>query len=283
LNNKQEQDTLQRHLKGLTEANRNKLNRAIHHQNNREKKIADSYVEDKSGLYDLISYPVVLAAKKNSTETQGEFAASSPKAKAESTADANLQLPISRGLFGTVLGNVTDPSSEFVTIELEIRGDPYWLGAGNMEENKLINKNNGSVDKSQLATNTAFYQSGDEMILLSFNTGQRYDETTGIMSLSNGNSSSFNGLYRVITVKHSFKGGQFTQSLTAGKDVFSQAVDQKLVSEQRIKSYLNVTDNSGQPSVEGSSSTSDSHYDKSLSNLGKFAASPGTGSIRGPF
>jgi hypothetical protein len=144
-------------------------------------------------------------------------------------------------LFGTVLGNVRDASSEFIEVEMEIRGDPYWLGAGHLEENKIILAKAGAISKDQLPdSNTALYHTGDEMMLLTFRTGQPPDNDTGIMDLNGGNSSSFNGLYRVLTVTHHFKMGQFTQNLHASKDVYTQVVDQDLAAKTAVKNYLNV-------------------------------------------
>ena len=235
------QGELQHLLSGLSATNAAKVNKAIHHYTTREQSIVTTYAEDQA-LYSPVPFPVVVVPQKKPSVANAEQSTDSSKTVSNARDDRNLPLPPSRGLFGTVLGNVRDASSEFIEIELEIRGDPYWLGAGHLEENKIILANAGAITKDQLPnSNTALYHTGDEMMLLTFRTGQPPDNDTGIMDLNGGTSSSFNGLYRVLNVTHHFKMGQFTQTLHASKDVYTQVVDQDLAAKTTVKNYLNVT------------------------------------------
>ena len=129
-----------------------------------------------------------------------------------------------RGLIGAVFGNINNnESGEFVSISLEIRGDPYWLGPGNVREKYLVETNSGVVDKTKME-DSALYITGDEFIVMSFRSGQAPDEYTGIMDLNSGTTSAFQGIYYVTEVQSEFKGGQFTQTLTACLDLNSQSI-----------------------------------------------------------
>jgi len=177
------------------------------------------------------SWQVSTVAKKEPSFQNADR--NSDASKNQQAADNNnLTMPLGRGLFGTILGNIQDPTT-FLQIDLEIRGDPYWLGPSNIDMDKLVKDSNGAIDKSKydVVSNQAQYLSGDEMFILNFNIGTAPSEDTGIMDFNSGSSTSFNGLYRTMLVEHHFKQGQFTQRLTAYKDVHSQLVDQSLASQ----------------------------------------------------
>lgn len=126
-------------------------------------------------------------------------------------------LPRNRTLVAAVLNDVMS-APHFVNLDLEIRGDPYWLGIGNVDENQLIGTNSGNVDPNLLTS--AWWYSGETGFILRFKTGSAPDENTGLMNLSGSenNSVAFNGVYIVTTVKSTFSNGRFTQSLKAIRD-----------------------------------------------------------------
>ena len=135
------------------------------------------------------------------------------KAINSNTSQGPGNLPKSRSLIGTVLNDIT--SNVFLTkLELEIRGDPFWLGLGNIEEDKIINS---TISSASTNTNGAWFYSGDVGFLLSFRTGTPPNEDTGYVDFSNS-SVPFAGLYVITNVKSKFQNGVFTQTLTALRD-----------------------------------------------------------------
>ena len=99
--------------------------------------------------------------------------------------------------------------SDMLSAEMEILGDPYFIadsGMGNFSDTPVtynLNKN-GSMN----------YQSGEVDILVNFRTPIDYDPTTGYMDFGNTvNVDGFSGLYQVMSVRNSFTGGKFLQTL----------------------------------------------------------------------
>jgi len=85
-------------------------------------------------------------------------------------------------------------SGDLISVELKIKGDPFWLG----EPNKT-----GALEP--VAT-----QTGQPAIIISLRTPEFPQQTHETPNLR---SSLLNGLYLVIKVDHSFSGGMFTQTL----------------------------------------------------------------------
>jgi hypothetical protein len=121
--------------------------------------------------------------------------------------------PKTRGLLAASLDNVM--SSQFLEIELEIRGDPYWMGFDNIEGAKFLDPNIKPTLGQRRAS--AGFANGECAFLLFFRTGEEPNEDTGFVEF-NTTSWAFNGLYVVIEVTNHFKDGQFTQTLKAIKD-----------------------------------------------------------------
>lgn len=92
-------------------------------------------------------------------------------------------------------------SGNAVSLELEVKGDPYWL-----EENGL---GKSSLGDSNLLTK-------HPSILFTISQPEQYDESTGII---NKNNSSFTGAYVLRSITHTFSGGVFKQSLLGSRDV----------------------------------------------------------------
>lgn len=122
-------------------------------------------------------------------------------------------LPKGRSLVGTILNDVIS-SPYFAKIDLEIRGDPYWIGFGNVEEDAIM------TSSSQIPSNTsqaAWFYNGDNGFYLTFRTGDSPNEETGFVEFSNS-SIAFTGLYNVTLVISTFSNGQFRQTLSALRD-----------------------------------------------------------------
>ena len=120
-----------------------------------------------------------------------------------------------RGYYGAILEQLYGPvTTGLINVELEIRGDPYWLGYSNLE--RKLHMSNAPPDLSPNAAmpNT---QEGDCTFLLKFDFPYDIDPNTGDPVFRKGGNDerldTFNGLYRTIRVIHNFVGGQFTSVL----------------------------------------------------------------------
>lgn len=122
-------------------------------------------------------------------------------------------LPRNQSLVSAVLNDVMS-TPYFAQVELEIRGDPYWMGLGNVEENRFIGGNNNQQPPPQ---NSAWFYGGETGFFLTFRTGESPSENTGYIEFNN-TSIAFTGVYSCISVRSFFKNGQFTQVLKAIRD-----------------------------------------------------------------
>jgi len=178
---------------------------------------ANRYAEEvKNVPAGLDPFPIVTRQTNEPTAQRAERGADSNKAMPTKGAT---QAPSSRAFVGSILGNMFDPQF-FSSIELEIRGDPYWMGQSNIREDLIAT----TLAESSVDSNYANYVVSDHMFILSFTSGDNYDEDTGLMNLGSP-SLVFNGAYAVLEVTNSFKGGSFTQMLSAYKDPFAQKVN----------------------------------------------------------
>jgi hypothetical protein len=136
---------------------------------------------------------------------------------------------LGRGAFGIIAGNLYS-QNYFAQIDLEVRGDPYWLGLSNIEQNSYVDAlvipqaTTTTSTTTVTPTDCANFVQGANMFLLTFRTGEQINEDTGLMEF-NQTSNHFSGFYSVTSCVNHFKDGLFTQTLTATKDTFSQGVN----------------------------------------------------------
>lgn len=88
---------------------------------------------------------------------------------------------------------------DLVTIEMDIKGDPFWLESKNARE-------------SDRSTNS---RNAQNSFIFAVRTTDVPDETTGIVNLRN---SPFTGVYGVRQVDHNFSSGKFTQKIYGVRD-----------------------------------------------------------------
>lgn len=121
-------------------------------------------------------------------------------------------------LYGSFDGNLQN-------LELDIRGDPYWLGPGSAGV---------PYDEPSSGTKPNF-MNGEHIFVFRFKLPQGYDQNTGTVSLPKdegskpggsptpeeakkasmgGNSNIFTGFYAATQVVNHFRNGMFTQTLT---------------------------------------------------------------------
>ena len=110
--------------------------------------------------------------------------------------------------------------SSMASINMIIRGDPFWLGINSEEIVSLYNNSDyTTLRKSQ--RNYAVYQSGEQCLYLKLRPPQAIDDNTGLMKFNS--SSVFNTLYTVQMVTSIFENGIFKQELQAAMNRSFQA------------------------------------------------------------
>jgi len=148
-------------------------------------------------------------------------------------------MPGSRSFIGSVLGNLFSDYPSALDIEIEIRGDPYWMGQGNIADDiittnwaKIASTNIATPNARPTADNTcADFNGCSPAFILTFRTGETYNVDTGLMQFDT-NSSFWNGAYQVIEVHNHFVDGKFTQTLKARRYVFQKLLSNALANTQ---------------------------------------------------
>ena len=182
---------------------------------------------------------------------------------------ASQQYTVDRSIYGAILGQIHSPvENELSNIALTIKGDPYWLGAGNLE--RLVGhaiqfstpRNNlaaGAV--SSIQTDFTY---GDIMLLMSFKYSLGTN-TTGTPIINQ--NQNFTGIYAVKQIVHTFKNGQFTQDITGlrqslinafqalGLQTSSTSSTTTSVTTANSQSALSQWTLNGQPGASATSST----------------------------
>ena len=205
------------------------------------------YAEDVKAVGEqaIDPMPVVLRPDNEPSAQNADLGTGSNKAAV--TGDPN-SMPSGRSFIGSILGNIFN-GQFFNEITLEIRGDPYWLGQGNIRENGIAASFGASNGDSKFAN----FITSEHMFVLVFRSGENYNEQTGLMQFDN-NSEFFNGAYAVLDVTNTFKGGSFTQTLHAYKDVFAQKVSNevtaKVAATTPAKAAPTTATNGSMPAVD---------------------------------
>jgi hypothetical protein len=112
-------------------------------------------------------------------------------------------------LYDQTFASLNNPN--LVKIDIEIKGDPYWLGnpVGQSKDFRSVGFVN--FDRSQV------------FFTLTMGVPREPDINTGL--IKNIKKSLYSGVYQAITVTHKFVQGQFTQVLTAVKHPIIQSDD----------------------------------------------------------
>ena len=125
-----------------------------------------------------------------------------------------------RSIFGIITNQLYDNTvfTNLLKVDLEVRGDPFWLGESDVEILNRLNSNTVDQPGSGQAAN---YLKGENCFFLTFNTPQNYNENTGFVEVKK--SELYMGVYSVVKVRHVFEGGKFTQHLEAIRDIQTSA------------------------------------------------------------
>lgn len=122
---------------------------------------------------------------------------------------------------------ITHPKADMVVVNMDILGDPAWLGqsqfipatptnsSGSSQDNNIDFFRGGKKDNVWNPNLRCFnYDVADPVINLTFKVPQDFDDKTGVYEMSSAQRAVFSGLYKVTQVQHNLTDGQFTQTLT---------------------------------------------------------------------
>lgn len=154
--------------------------------------------------------------------------------------------------FGAVYANLTN-TTDLLNIDIEIKGDPFWLGLSNLSKRYRQTAAKGIIK-------FAAYDKGSNMFWLNINTPNEPNEITGEMSFED--VPSISGIYVVDKVISSFRGGMFTQSLSARRDT---GTNYRLVKEELQKATS--VDRKEQPAKEKVEYTDDELTEEGFANF----------------
>lgn len=136
---------------------------------------------------------------------------------------------------------ISGNSADLVTVDLEIKGDPYWIvdsGMGNYFAPT-------SSPTAQITNDgTMNYESGNVYIYLTFRTPADINETTGLYDFSvAGKESPFGGIYRVNMCENNFSDGQWKQKLKCLRMPGPQGPEANKKTEGNTPLVVSPTDN----------------------------------------
>lgn len=124
-----------------------------------------------------------------------------------------------RSVYGAIMDQLYETTGlAMQSIDMDIVGDPYWLGSGNVERVFKMVKyiQDGSVknpDSPLDSTDRVIVDNGDNLFLLRFKYPRGFDDATYNLNLK-GNDT-FTGVYKVTAVNNYFADGMFKQRLSA--------------------------------------------------------------------
>lgn len=220
---------------------------------NRQSQMATKYLEDYSRVQPAAYTPALPVA--GILDTRPYFP------NAIQTTDQNKVLKLNNdptsygpgtGYVGTILSNIFEDNF-FLNIELEIRGDPWWMPISNILQNSIADAqatSNGAATAGGAGIDNANFIGGDNEIVFNLRLGVEINEDTGLADLSQ--STFYNGVYQVLNVRNEFSNGKFTQVLKCSKDTLEQIGSQTrnvtgTASAGGNQTIPNPTNNTGGP------------------------------------
>lgn len=137
---------------------------------------------------------------------------------------------VGRSIYGIVVNQLYQTQyQDLLKIEMEIRGDPYWLGESDVEiYNRLTNFD--ITSESNKINPSANFIRGENCLFLTFNTPKNYDKSTGFANVAK--ADLFIGVYAINKIHHQFSEGKFTQRLECIRDI---QTDPKVLAQ-----YVNI-------------------------------------------
>jgi hypothetical protein len=190
---------------------------------NRAATLATAYVEDTDVNTNILKNPPLpLVAIFDPKPALQNAQQNADQTKTNPDQDAQA-FSSGTGFVASIMGNIfSEKTKEFQTIELGIRGDPWWLAISNIKLNNLalqLTNNPGTVNTTDFQAN---FLGGDNCFLLEMRVGVVIDETTGLARADSQGADFFTGIYAATEIVSNFREGKFTQNIKAIKDILSQ-------------------------------------------------------------
>ena len=132
---------------------------------------------------------------------------------------------VSGGIVDQFMDSLTHPMADMVRVEMQILGDVAYMGMAQFMppsfKGKTIIDKDGDISYFRGHEGAVYNENmdaynpdvADPVVNLNFRFPTDRDTSTGLYELSNEESATFSGLYRVIKVDNNFEQGQFTQVL----------------------------------------------------------------------
>lgn len=137
-------------------------------------------------------------------------------------------------LTGALLNQLYEPmTTSLVKIDLEIKGDPYWLGLSNLERRAV---NLDIIKPDDAYANLPNFSEGDNTFALTLRFPATINGDTGELIFRK--DDVFNGLYRCNRIEHTFADGKFTQKITATKLELAQLPASTLTEDDVVVNHI---------------------------------------------
>lgn len=184
---------------------------------------ASALVAGLEGAEDLLNDPTSPTSSEDTESQEQDFQACIMPVDSSNQYDAaTYERGTLRGptTFSHLMDQHTSVSSTLLRLQMEVRGDPWYLG---QETNSVPTEQAGRNTKESDVTG-AIWDKGSNHLMLTIATPRRFDfdvtdedNNTGLYDFS-GLNFMVSGVYRMLTATSRFSGGQFTQSITGAKE-----------------------------------------------------------------
>ncbi len=150
---------------------------------------------------------------------------------------------------------------DMINIQMKIIGDPEFI-----KQDDLLYVDSQTTSRVIDQFGSLVTDAGEIFVYLNFKTPSDVNQKTGLMDFDTWkNESSFNGVYKIITVTSEFSRGQFVQNLDLirvfGEDPKQVKNSAESKDEIRENQTNNVTPNENETSALSSSTASDGFYE----------------------
>lgn len=178
-----------------------------------------TYVEDRGNISVNKKGPDISKAKNEEIIEVGMELSPTRRAY-EGNAEGTVEK--GRSFFSAIMNQIYGNQGQMVKIELEIRGDPYWLGETFTRERVL------GTDRDITKSDVLFLMTFDFPTNINDGGGTLNQDSysgSGLYNIEQNRQNGFNGLYFVNIVESNFSNGKFTQKLFANADPMTQEIN----------------------------------------------------------
>lgn len=180
-----------------------------------------------------------------------------------------------RSYFSAIANQIFGTKGQLISLDMSIRGDPYWLGEPNVD-NRLKGYQLGDEPRP---ADSRDITGGDALAVITFAFPQKYDDGgpldnddsfagTGMTDI-NRKQNGFNGVYYIRAVESSFSNGLFTQKLIGHADPLTQ--------EQDVIEFISLIESGSSTSGESALEKTSANTPNTDTNLNTRDTDTGTG------